>query len=117
MKRLLILARDYNTAQHWAKQQRLSQGYWVYVSAFYNIQGNAECPYVLLDNWMLRPDWEILKENLGIHKCYPDTRFLPETEELREELEPSSTEEALEESDDNSQTPQRPAPSQNSDLV
>ena len=75
-KRLLIVARDYNTAQHWAKDKRLSPGRWLYVSAFYNIQGNPESPYVLLDNWKTRPDADIINENLKLHKCFIDERFI-----------------------------------------
>ena len=74
-KRLLILARDFNTAQRWAKEQRLSPGQWVYVSAFYNIQGNAESEYVLLDNWLERPDANILAETLETSRCVESERF------------------------------------------
>ncbi len=68
-KRLLIVARDYNQAQHWAKDQRLSPGRWVYVSSYHNIQGNAGSDYVLLDNWGLRPDAEILFDALKEAGC------------------------------------------------
>jgi hypothetical protein len=69
VKRLLVVARDFNTAQHWAKNQHMSPGYWVYVSSYHNIQGNAGCEYTLLDNWKLRPDAEILKEKLVENNC------------------------------------------------
>jgi hypothetical protein len=59
-KRLLIIARDFNQAQHWAKDQRMSPGHWVYVSSFHNIQGNVGCEYVKLPNWELRPDAQLL---------------------------------------------------------
>ena len=68
-KRLLIVAKDYNQAQHWAKSQRMSPGVWVYVSSFYNIQGNAGNEYVLLDGWELRPDANVLKAELESCEC------------------------------------------------
>ena len=66
-KRLLIVARDYNQAQHWAKDQRMSPGQYVYVSSFHNILGNAGCEYVLLDGWKQRPDSFELSKYLETH--------------------------------------------------
>jgi hypothetical protein len=68
-KRLLIIARDFNQAQHWAKNQKMSPGQWVYVSSFHNISGNAQSEYILLENWELRPDVDILKQELINSKC------------------------------------------------
>ena len=69
LNRLLILARDFTTAQHWAKNQKISTGCWVYVSSYHNIRGNAESDYVLLDNWKLRPDADILSTELEACGC------------------------------------------------
>ena len=66
-KRLLIVARDYNQAQHWAKDQRMSPGQYVYVSSYHNILGNIGCEYVLLEGWELRPDSDQLSEHLKTH--------------------------------------------------
>lgn len=68
-KRLLIVARDYNQAQHWGKDHRMSPGQYVYVSSYHNIQGNAESDYVMLDGWDTRPDAGVLAEALEAHKC------------------------------------------------
>jgi hypothetical protein len=68
-ERLLIIARDFNQANHWAKEQRMSPGRWVYVSSYHNINGNAGAEYVMLDGWTLRPDAVQLKEQLEIYKC------------------------------------------------
>lgn len=69
MSRLLVIARDFNDAKHWAREQRISPGYWVYVSSFYNIQGNPECEYVKIPGWETRPDVNAINENLEIHHC------------------------------------------------
>lgn len=69
-KRLLIVARDYVQAQHWAKDQRLSPGQWVYASSYHNIIGNRESEYVLLENWDLRPDAPILLQTLNENDCF-----------------------------------------------
>lgn len=55
-KKLLIIARDFNQAQHWAKDKKMSPGQWVYVSSFHNVMGNAASEYVLLDKYKERPD-------------------------------------------------------------
>lgn len=68
-KRLLIVARDYNQAQHWAKDQRMSPGQYVYVSSYHNIMGNAGSEYVLLDGWNLRPDGMVLLDKLKENHC------------------------------------------------
>lgn len=68
-KRLLIIARDFNQAQHWAKEQKMSPGQWIYASSYHNIQGNAGSEYVLLDNWELRPDADILFTELKVANC------------------------------------------------
>lgn len=68
-KRLLIVARDFNQAQHWAKEQRFSPGQWVYVSSYHNVRGNAESEYVLLEGWKLRSDSEILMSELKNNNC------------------------------------------------
>ena len=69
LKRLLIIAREYNTANHWTKGQRLSPGCWVYASSYHNIMGNAGSEYVKLPGWELRPDAEQLDEALKMHGC------------------------------------------------
>ena len=69
MPRLLIVARDFNTAKHWAFDNKLSPGIWVYISSYHNIRGNAGSKYVLLDNWKLRPDADILKAELEANGC------------------------------------------------
>lgn len=69
-KRLLIVARDFNQAQHWAKDQRMSPGQYVYVSSYHNIRGNAGSEYVMLDNWKLRPDADILLTELKSAGCF-----------------------------------------------
>ena len=68
-KRVLIIARDFNAAQHWAKGQKMSPGQWVYVSSYHNIRGNVGSEYVMLDGWTLRPDAEILKADLKVFNC------------------------------------------------
>lgn len=68
-KRLLIIAKDFNQAQHWAKDARMSPGQWVYVSSYHNIRGNAESEYVKLPDWELRPDASIINQELTDHKC------------------------------------------------
>jgi hypothetical protein len=69
LKRLLIVARDFVSAQHWAKKEGLSPGRWVYISSYHNIQGNAESEYVKLPGWDLRPDALLLEEQLAEYKC------------------------------------------------
>lgn len=69
MNRLLVIARDFNAAKYWARQNKLSPGYWVYISSFYNIQGNPGCEYVKVEGWDTRPDVSVLEENLKIHSC------------------------------------------------
>lgn len=80
-KRLLIVARDFNQANHWSKDQKMSPGAWVYVSSFHNIRGNAESEYVKLDGWETRPDANIiqieLKANFCEEKADGDGRELP----------------------------------------
>ena len=77
LKRLLIVARDYNRASHWAKEQRISPGFYVYVSSFHNIRGNAGSEYVLLDGWELRPDAAQMKEELSAAGCKLRSTELP----------------------------------------
>lgn len=67
--RLLVIARDFNAAKHWANDNRMSPGLWVYVSSFYNIQGNPESEYVKIPGYELRPDVSVLEENLKFHNC------------------------------------------------
>jgi hypothetical protein len=74
--RLLIVARDFNQANHWTKAEHISPGHWVYVSSFHNIRGNAGCEFVTLDGWTLRPDAAQLKEELELCKCTP--RAMPQ---------------------------------------
>ena len=69
MKRLLLIARDFNAAKHWAGEQKLSPGRWVYVSSFYNVQGNPGCDYIRIPGWELRPDIETIEASLKRHKC------------------------------------------------
>lgn len=68
-RRLLIIARDYNAARHYANDKKLSPGKWVYISSYHNIQGNAGCDYIRVGDWSLRPDIEVLNTNLKTHKC------------------------------------------------
>jgi hypothetical protein len=77
MNRLLVLAKSYNQAQHWAKAQNLSLGRWVYVSSYHNILGNAGCDYVELDGWKERPDADILLEHLSRAGCKKDLSLVP----------------------------------------
>lgn len=79
MKRLLIVARDFNQANHWAKDQKMSPGAWVYVSSFHNIRGNVESEYVKLLGWETRPDADILQIELEANFCKEksDGRELP----------------------------------------
>ena len=73
--RLLIIARDFNAAQHWAKRNRLSPGVWVYASSYHNIRGNTGCNHVLIDGWKERPDWEILAAELKAEKSEPSETY------------------------------------------
>lgn len=72
-KRLLIVARDFNAAQHWAKEQRMTPGRWVYVSSYHNIQGNAGNPYIKLEGWLDRPDAGLVQEMLNQNMCVERT--------------------------------------------
>jgi hypothetical protein len=69
LKRLLVISRDYNQAQHWAKDRKLSPGAWVYVSSYHNIRGNLESDYVLLPKWELRPDHDMIWSELEAGGC------------------------------------------------
>ena len=79
-KRLLVVSRDYNQARHWAKEQRMSPGSFVYVSSYYNIMGNGGSEYVMLDGWKLRPDAIVLQTALVEHACVE--RVQPTAERL-----------------------------------
>jgi hypothetical protein len=68
-KRLLVIARDFATAQHWAKDNKLSLGQWVYVSSFHNVNGNTGSEFVKLPGWHLRPDCKILDQALEDCHC------------------------------------------------
>lgn len=68
-KRLLIIARDFNEARHWAQKQRLSPGQWVYASSYHNIRGNAGSEYVTLGEWKQRVDSGLLLSELEAHGC------------------------------------------------
>lgn len=68
-KRLLILAKDYNQAAHWAKENRMSPGSFVYISSYHNIQGNAGSEFVILEGYQTRPDADILVEELSKFGC------------------------------------------------
>lgn len=68
-ERLLVIARDFNAANHWAKENRISPGRWVYASSYHNIKGNAGAEYVMLTGWDLRPDASILIEALKESGC------------------------------------------------
>lgn len=68
-KRLLIVARDSNQANHWSKDQRMSPGAWVYVSSFHNIRGNAGTEYVKLPGWDTRPDADVIQAELKTNSC------------------------------------------------
>lgn len=69
MKRLLIFARDFNAAKHWANERKLTQGRWVYISSYHNIQGNAESQYIKIPGWELRLDVETLEASLKRYNC------------------------------------------------
>lgn len=69
MKRLLVIARDFNSAQHYAKERKMSPGQWVYVSSYHNINGNPENDYIKIDGWDLRPDLDMLESSLKRSKC------------------------------------------------
>jgi hypothetical protein len=75
LKRLLILARDFNAARHWAKEQRLSLGRWVYVSSYHNIDGNSGCEYVKLPGFEQRVDADILLAKLEAQACKPSGEY------------------------------------------
>ncbi len=68
-ERLLIIARDYNTAQHWAKDQKISPGRWAYVSSFYNVRCSSGAEYVKLPRWELRPDASQIDAELDACGC------------------------------------------------
>lgn len=69
MKRLLIIARDYNSAQHYAKERKLSPGRWVYISSYHNIMGNPGCDYIKIPGWESRPDIDMLETALTKNNC------------------------------------------------
>ena len=69
MNRLLVIARDFNAAKHWAHEKKISAGQWVYVSSFYNIQGNPGADYIKIPGWELRPDISVLDDNLKRSEC------------------------------------------------
>lgn len=50
-KRILIMAKDFNQAKHYALQKKLSPAYWLFVSSFYNVKMNPELDYVKLEGW------------------------------------------------------------------
>ena len=69
LKRVLVVAKDFNAAKHWANAQRLSSGGWVYVACYFNVLGNAGCEYVLIDGWDSRPDTRRILEELEAQGC------------------------------------------------
>ena len=69
MRRLLIIARDFNAAKHWAHEHKLSPGQWVYISSFYNIQGNPGADYLKIPGWDQRPDIKVLEAALETSQC------------------------------------------------
>jgi hypothetical protein len=69
MNRLLVVARDFNAAKHWARENKISTGQWVYVSSFYNVQGNPGSDYIKIPGHELRPDISVIDEQLKKSEC------------------------------------------------
>ena len=68
-KRLLIVAKDFNQAKHWARMNRIAPAGWVFVACVYNVIGNPDSEYVLLPDWQQRPGTKEIMEELIKQGC------------------------------------------------